>query len=281
MVALVLPLSFHDPRFWALNAVASSLYRWSSTPSSSVVKTFLALPSYSRSSAILQPPSQFLYPARHHAQVAQGVVRVEESVQLVSETLANLFVPLQKFPEVVVILPGLHRRPLHHPVRVVAAHAALHEGEQDAAGENDATPTVQVFDHAFLVYLEAAQDARRRAEHVESQNSGVGQNDALGRGVGDIPLLPQGVVLEADRGVRPHYAGHAAQALGQNRVPLVRHRRRALLTASERLGQFPDFRALGPPDLQGYLLHGRTQDGERSENLRVPVPLHHLGRGRR
>jgi hypothetical protein len=99
--------------------------------------------------------------------------------------------------------------------------------------------------------------------------------------VGYVPLLPHGIVLETYRGVRPQDAGHPAQALGQDRVPLVRHRRGAFLTTSERLGQFPDFRALGAPDLQSYLLQRRAEDGQGGEDLGVTVALHHLGRGGR
>jgi hypothetical protein len=59
----------------------------------------------------------------------------------------------------------------------------------------------------------------------------------------------------------------------------VRHRRGALLAATERLGQFSDLRALGAPDLQGNLLDGGAEDGQRGEDLGVAVALHDLGRG--
>jgi hypothetical protein len=53
--------------------------------------------------------------------------------------------------------------------------------------------------------------------------------------VGDVALVPEGDVLEADERSSPDDAREPADALGDDRVPLVRHRRRALLAAAERL----------------------------------------------
>src|SRR5829696_1531871 len=156
MVALVLPLSFHDPRFWALNAVASSLYRCSSTPSSSVVKTFLALPSYSRSSVIFQPPFQLFYTSKNRAEVAQRVCGVEERIQIIAQPFAYVVVCAQQLPEAGLTLPGPHSGVLDHTVGVLAVHAALHEREQDAAREDDTSSAVQVLEHAVFVYFETS-----------------------------------------------------------------------------------------------------------------------------
>src|SRR5215213_9817383 len=230
---------------------------------------------------MLQPPFQLLYPLEDHAEVAQRVCGVEERIQFIAQPFAYVFVSTQQLPEAALTLPGPHRSILDHTVGLVSVHTALHKREQDAAREDDASSAVQVLQHAVLVDLETAQDAGCGAEHVEGQDRGVGEYDAFSRGVGDIPLLPEGVVLEADCGVRAQQPGHAAQALGQDRVPLVGHRRGALLPASERLSQLADLSSLGAPDLQRYLLHCRTEDGERGENLSVPVALHDLCRGRR
>src|SRR5215213_7624008 len=219
---------------------------------------------------MLQPPFQLLYPLEDHAEVAQRVCGIEECIQFIAQPFAYVFVSTQYLPEAALALPGPQRGILDHTVCVVAGHAALDEGEQDTAREYDASSAVQVLEHAVLVDLESAQDTGCGAEHVEGQDRGVGEYDALSRGVGDIPLLPEGVVLEADCGVRAQQPGHAAQALSQDRVPLVGHRRGALLPASERLCQLADLSTLGAPDLQRYLLHRRSYDGERRENLSMP-----------
>ncbi len=81
-----------------------------------------------------------------------------------------------------------------------------------------------------------------------------GQDDALDRRVADIPLVPQRDVLERRQRVRPDQARQAADALGQLRIALVRHRARALLAFAEGLLRLEDLRALQAPDLEGDLL---------------------------
>src|SRR5918997_1044911 len=160
---------------------------------------------------------------------------------------------------VALVLPLSFHEPRFWALNAVAGHAALDEGEQDTAREYDASSAVQVLEHAVLVDLEPAQDTGCGAEHVEGQDRGVGEYDALSRGVGDVPLLPEGVVLEADGGVRAQQTGHAAKAFGKNRVTFVGHRGGALLPTSERLCQLSDLGTLGAPDLERYLLHRRTE----------------------
>src|SRR5215204_996818 len=144
-----------------------------SMPSSSVAKTFLALPSYSSFSATLYPPFQFLNPLEDRPDVAQGVRRVEEVPEICPEPLAHLFFLLEQLSEAALPLPGLHRRALDDRVGVVAAHARLHEGEQDAPGVHYAAALVEVVKHPVLVDLEPAQNARRGPEHVENEDRGV------------------------------------------------------------------------------------------------------------
>ena len=60
---------------------------------------------------------------------------------------------------------------------------------------------------------------------------------------------------------QPREAGHV---LDQDRVALVRHRRRALLAAAERLLRLADLGALQVADLERDALAGPGQDRERA-----------------
>ena len=73
---------------------------------------------------------------------------------------------------------------------------------------------------------------------------------------------------------------HPGDPLGEDRVALVRHRAAALLAGAERLERLPDLGALEVADLDRDPLERPAQDGERREELGVPVAADDLGRGR-
>ncbi len=77
--------------------------------------------------------------------------------------------------------------------------------------------------------------------------------------------MPQGDVLEADHRVRPDDAGEPANALGDDRIPLVGHRRGPLLAAAERLLDLANLGAGEVPDLGREPLERRGEERERAE----------------
>ena len=135
--------------------------------------------------------------------------------------------------------------------------------------------------HALLANDEPFDEPREAVEHVVDGEEGVGNDDALGGGVRDVALVPERDVLEADDGCSAHDTGQPADALGDDGVPLVRHRRRALLPAAERLLHLGDLRAREVPDLERELVERRRDDRERGQQLGVPVALEDLRRRRR
>ena len=88
-------------------------------------------------------------------------------------------------------------------------------------------------------------------EHVVHGQKRVRKRDSLGRGVGDVALVPERDVLEPDQRVAAHQPRKPADPLGNDRVSLVRHRRRSLLAAAERLLHFSDLGPCQVPDLDG------------------------------
>ena len=139
---------------------------------------------------------------------------------------------------------------------------------------------LEVAAHPLGPHDEALDEPGEAVEHVVEREEGVWDGDPLGRGVRDVALVPEGDVLEADQRLRPDDAGEPADPLRDNWVPLVRHRGRALLVAAERLLRLADLRAREVPDLEGEGVERRGDDGERSEELGVPVALDDLRRRR-
>ena len=95
----------------------------------------------------------------------------------------------------------------------------------------------------------------------------------------DVALVPERHVLEPDEGGAAHDAGEAADALGDDRVALVRHRGRALLALAERLHHLGD---LGPREvayLERELLERGGGDRKRGQEFCVAVSLEDLRRG--
>ena len=92
--------------------------------------------------------------------------------------------------------------------------------------------------------------------------------------------MPERDVLEPDERIRAHDPREAADALGDDRVALVRHRRGALLALAERLGDLGHLGARQVADLERELLERGGDERERGEQLGMPVALDDLRRDR-
>src|SRR5436305_5508282 len=90
--------------------------------------------------------------------------------------------------------------------------------------------------------------------------------------------MPERDILKSDDRVAAQQSRHAADALRQNRVPFVRHRRRTLLPLLELLLRLTHLRSLPVTNLQSELVERRRDDGERRQILRVDVALYDLRR---
>ena len=110
---------------------------------------------------------------------------------------------------------------------------------------------------------EPVDEAGHLHEHVVEQDRGVGQDHPLGRGVADVALVPERLVLERREGVAAQQPGQTGDPLGQDRVALVGHRAGALLAAPERLLELADLGVLEVADLGRDALQ-RSRRGWRS-----------------
>src|ERR687897_2731094 len=206
----------------------------------------------------------------------QGVQALEDNVDVTGvgtevedllqrgavEGRGDLRVGADELGEVLLLLPCAQRGPLHELVRMCALQPALDQGEQQSLAEEEAVACFEVPSHALGPDDELGRKPREAVEHVVERQEGVRNHDALGRGVGDVALVPERDVLEADDRSRAHDAGESADPLGHDRVFLVRHRGRALLPAAERLFDLPDLGSREVPDLERELLERRGSHGE-------------------
>ncbi len=127
---------------------------------------------------------------------------------------------------------------------------------------------------------EVAHDTGHAVQHEVERDGRIGRDHALDRRVADVALVPQGDVLEGRHRIAAHQARQAGHVLREDRVALVRHRRRALLGLAEGLLRLADLGALQVADLDGEALDRPGDDGHGREELRVPVARHDL-RGER
>ena len=97
----------------------------------------------------------------------------------------------------------------------------------------------------------------------------------------DVALVPERDVLEPDQRICSHDAREAADPLGRDRVPLVRHRRRPLLATCEWLLDLPYLGAREVPDLGRETVERRGEQRKRGQQLGVAVALEDLRRARR
>ena len=204
---------------------------------------------------------QTLHHLRH---VTDVVAVVEDGVEV--ELDAGLL--LEQRPQRRPSVPRLLGEALHDPVRVVALHALLDQREQHALGEQRAARELQVGGHPVGVHDHPARDAQREVLHVVEQDRRVGQDHALGARVRDVALVPQRHVLEPGLRVAAQHAREAADALGRDRVALVRHRARALLARPERLLDLAHLGALEVADLLREALQPGAGERDRAAAAR-------------
>ena len=128
--------------------------------------------------------------------------------------------------------------------------------------------------------MQPVDQAGHPDEHVVEQDRRVGQDDPLGARMADVALVPERLVLERGVGVAAQQPGETGDPLGQDRVALVGHRRRALLAGLERLLDLADLGVLEVADLGREALQRATDDGDRGQQRGVAVALDDLGADR-
>src|ERR1051325_674200 len=97
----------------------------------------------------------------------------------------------------------------------------------------------------------------------------------------DVALVPQRDILETDDAVRADDARDAADAFRNDRIALVRHCARTLLTFREALLRLAHLGALPVTNVQSKLLQRRRDDRKRRQIFGVDVSLNDLSRYRR
>ncbi len=104
--------------------------------------------------------------------------------------------------------------------------------------------------------------------------------DALGRGVRNVALMPQGDIVEGNLGIGLHDARQATDLLHGDRVALVRHGGAALLTLAERLLGLERIGLLQIADLGSDALAGGRCSGKDAGEVGMMVAADDL-RGQR
>src|SRR3954454_20792785 len=97
--------------------------------------------------------------------------------------------------------------------------------------------------------------------------------------MGDVPLVPEGDVLERGLRVGAHDAREPRYALRSHGVPFMRHRGGALLSLRERLLHLSDLRPREVTDLGREGVERGGEDRERRDVLRVAIARDHLAGG--
>ena len=208
-------------------------------------------------------------------QVEHGIEELFE--RLFPENAHDLAVGFHEFREGAAFGPALHGQALHGFVGFLAGMVGLDESGEHALGEVEPVGAVHVLEHAVFVNHEVGEQAAQPVQGVVGQNGGIGHNDALHRGVADIALMPEGLILKSGQGIGTHNAGEAAEVLGGNGVFLVGHGRGALLALGEAFLHFKHLGALQMPELDAQALNAAGHDGDGGEEMGVAVALHNLG----
>src|SRR6266550_7503933 len=99
--------------------------------------------------------------------------------------------------------------------------------------------------------------------------------------MGNVPLMPQGDILESHQAVCPDNTGNATNPLRNDRIPLVRHRARSFLSFCKTFLCLSHFSSLPVSYCERKFVERRSDQRECAEILGVNVALNDLRGNRR
>ena len=166
---------------------------------------------------------------------------------------------------------------LHQLVGRLACQALAHESKHHAFAEKEPASQLQVVVHAFLVDHQAVDQPGRSAHHEICDARGIRADHPLHRRMRNVALVPERHILQGRARVRAQQARQPAQVLRKNRVLLVGHGGRALLSSTECLHRLTHLGSLPVPDGERDTLHRSAQPGQSHEVARVAIARHDLG----
>lgn len=211
-------------------------------------------------------PLQALKDDAHAGQKALGV---KDGVELARRECAAL-IGLESLAKALPRLAPLHLCPrghgalLHDLVGILAREARVHKGQQHLGREDEPPRPVEVGAHLLWVEHQAVYDADKTLEHVVEGDEGIRLGDALGRGVTDVTLMPEGDVVEGYLRVGLDDAREATDLLHRDGVALVGHGRRTLLPLLERFLGLEGVGLLEAADLSRDALAGGRDGREHA-----------------
>ena len=182
--------------------------------------------------------------------------------------------------EIFAFFPDAHGVALDVFVSVLAADAFLSQCEQNTLGMNKAPELVEVVHHIFGVDDEFFDDAGQTGERKVERDGCVWCDAAFDGGMRNITFVPERDVFHRRDHGHADEAGKARQVLGQNRVALVRHGRRAFLALGEEFFGFKHFGALHVAYFNRDVFDRAGDDAECREEHGVTVAGDDLGRDR-
>ena len=171
---------------------------------------------------------EFLETVKDGLDAREEIPRIEDLIELLSAERA-LGVCLETLAiggaihRLLDVFPHSHGVALHDGIGRLAGDARVDKSKQDLAGEDEAARAVEVVLHLLGVHLQAVEHPLHLTEHVVKRDELVGKGYALGTGVRDVALIPQGNVVIGNLGVCLHDTRKTAHALGGDGVALVRH----------------------------------------------------------
>ena len=142
-----------------------------------------------------------------------GVVEARVEVGQ-AERFATVGVDREQVAQRAALVGGAERGALDDRVGGLAAEpATLDERAEDAAAGVQPEAALDVLEHPLAADDEALDEPGHLHEQVVEQDRRVGQDHPLGRGVADVALVPQRLVLERRLGVAAEQAGEAGDPL--------------------------------------------------------------------
>ena len=207
------------------------------------------------------------------------MIQIERASDLIlGDARTNVGVGEQVVAKRALPAERLHRVSLDENVRLLAGHSRFDEREEDRLAEEEPPSPREIFRERLRVHDEPVDERARAILHEGEGRRRVGRDHPLDARVRDVALVPERDILERGHDVASEHPREPGEVLAEDRVALVRHRRRALLPFGEKLLCLADLVSLPMANVRREPLDARADHRERRKERRVPIARDDLGR---
>jgi hypothetical protein len=170
-----------------------------------------------------------------------------------------------------------HLRPGHQHILHMPAHTPLGQLDYYSLAHIQPAHKIQVALAILRKETQICNNTLCQFQDMVCEHTGLREDHTLAGTVGQVPLIPQGIVQQFWLHHSPDNPGQSTYLFTLNRIALVGHGGRTHLAFAKTFLYFCDLAALQRAKFHAYLIQGSDRVCHPHHELSMPIPLYDLG----